>query len=108
MVKKSYLFFLFLCSCSSYEQFRYITEEFEVPTRTFNVNYTQAWQAVLDVMHKYDLEVKNQETGFVKTRWIDNTNEINFAHSVGLRDYVKSARMKIIVNVIKGFRGLGK
>ena len=104
MVKKSCLLLLFFCSCSSYEQFRYITEEFEMPSKTFNVNYTQAWQAVLDVMRKYDLEIMNQETGLVKTSWVDNTNEINFTHSVGLRDYVKSARMKIIVNVIKGFR----
>jgi len=90
--------------CSSYEQFRYITEEFEIPNKVFRHDYNQTWLAVLQVMKKYNLELTNQEAGVIKTRWEDNTLEINFADSFGSSDSVKAARFKLIVNVVKGFR----
>lgn len=55
-------------------------------------------------MKKYNLELTNQEAGVIKTRWEDNTLEINFADSFGSSDSVKAARFKLIVNVVKGFR----
>jgi len=91
--------------CASYDQFRYVTEEFEIPSKVFNADYAQTWQAVLQIMAKYDLELKNQEAGVIKTRWIDNTLEVNFADSFGGNDSVKAARFKLILNVVKGFRG---
>lgn len=99
------LFFLFISSCTSYEQFRYMTEEFEIPFQVYDTVYVEAWQGVLDVMQKYDLETTNQEAGVIKTRWIDNTNEINFTDYFGSRGNIKSARFKVVVNVVKGFRG---
>lgn len=91
-------------SCSSYEQFKYITEEFEIPNKVFRFDYNQTWLAVLQVMKKYNLELTNQEAGIIKTRWEDNTLEVNFADSFGSSDSVKAARFKLIVNVVKGFR----
>lgn len=82
-----------------------MTEELEIPTRVFRADYAQAWQAALSVLKTYDLELQNQEAGVIKTAWIDNTLELNFADSFGSSDTVKSARFKVIVNVIKGFRG---
>lgn len=96
---------IMLGSCSSYKQFQYVTEEFEVPTKVFKSDYAQAWQAVLQVMKTYDLEVTNQESGVIKTRWIDNTLQLNFADSFGSSDAVKAAKFKLIINVVKGFRG---
>lgn len=93
-----------LSSCSSYEQFRYITEEFEIPNKVYRFDYNQTWLAVLQVMKKYNLELTNQEAGVIKTRWQDNTLEVNFADSFGSSDAVKAARFKLIVNVVKGFR----
>lgn len=90
--------------CSSYEQFRYITEEFEIPNKVFRFDYNQTWLAVLQVMKKYNLELTNQEAGVIKTRWQDNTLEVNFADSFGSSDSVKAARFKLIINVVKGFR----
>lgn len=95
----------FLNSCSSYRDFQYMTEELEIPTKVFRADYAQTWQAVLSVLKTYDLELQNQEAGIIKTRWVDNTLELNFADSFGSSDAVKSARFKVIVNVIKGFRG---
>lgn len=111
MVKASFMKALLVSSliglagCASYDQFRYVTEEFEIPSKVFNADYPQTWQAVLQIMAKYDLELKNQEAGVIKTRWIDNTLEVNFADSFGGNDAVKAARFKLIINVVKGFRG---
>lgn len=92
-------------SCASYEQFKYITEEFEIPSKIFKSTYTQTWQAVLQYARKFDLAVQNQEAGILKTRWIDNTLELNFTDSFGSKDSVKSAKFKVIINLVKGYRG---
>lgn len=98
-------FIFFLVSCSSYEQFRYITEEFEIPQKVFKHDYNQTWLATLQVMNKSNLELSNQEAGIIKTKWIDNTLEVNFADSFGSKDAVKAAKFKLILNIVKGFRG---
>lgn len=99
------LFSLFLMSgCASYEKFRQVTEELEIPTHIFKADYNQTWQAVIQVMKKYDIAQQNQEAGFIKTRWMDNTLEVNFADSFGSGDSVKAAKFKLIVNVVKGYR----
>lgn len=107
LVKYSFIFLtLFsVTSCSSYKQFQYITEDFEIPKKVFRSNFNQSWQAVLQVMQAYDLEIQNQEAGIIKTRWIDNTLSLNFTESFTSSDNVKSAKFKVIVNVVKGFRG---
>lgn len=99
------LFLTILTSCSSYEQFQYIVEEYEIPSQVYTFDYNQTWQAVIKIMANYDLEIKNQETGVIKTRWRDNTTELNFSDSFGTGDSVKSAKFKLIVNVVKGFKG---
>jgi hypothetical protein len=92
-------------SCTSYQQFQYLSEEYEIPAQVFDADYTQTWQAVLQEMKKYNLSLQNQEAGVIKTRWTDNTLELNFADSFGTGDAVKAAKFMIIVNVVKGFRG---
>jgi hypothetical protein len=95
---------IFLSSCASYDQFVKITKDFEIPTKVFKSDFTQTWAAVVSVMKKYDIEQQNQEAGVIKTRWMDNTLEVNFADSFGSNDRVKAAKFKLLVNVIKGFR----
>ena len=95
---------LFFSSCASYEKFRQVTEELEIPSKLYKADYNQTWQAVISVMRKYDIAQQNQEAGFIKTRWMDNTLEINFADSFGSSDAVKAAKFKLIINVVKGFR----
>ncbi len=95
---------LFANGCGSYQQFQYIAEEFEIPSKVFRSDYNQTWQAVLQIMQKYDLALQNQEAGVIKTRWIDNTLQLNFADSFGSSDSVKAAKFKIIINIVKGFR----
>ncbi len=95
---------LIFSGCASYEKFRQVTEEAEMPSKVYKADYNQAWQAVIQVMRKYDIAQQNQEAGFIKTRWMDNTLETNFADSFGSSDAVKAAKFKLVVNVVKGFR----
>ena len=93
-----------LSSCASYEQFRKITEEFEIPTAVLDADFATTWSAVIQIMNDYEIEQKNQEAGYIKTRWIDNTLEVNFADSFGGQDAVKAAKFKLMINVTKGYR----
>ena len=104
---KFYLFIILLPllnGCANYEKFRQVTEELEIPTKIYRADYNQTWQAVIQVMRKYDIAQQNQEAGFIKTRWMDNTLEVNFTDSFGSSDAVKAAKFKVIVNVVRGFR----
>lgn len=98
------LLLLAITGCASYEKFRQVTEELEMPSRIYKADYNQTWQAVIQVMKKYDIAQQNQEAGHIKTRWMDNTLEVNFTDSFGSSDAVKAARFKLVVNVVKGFR----
>jgi hypothetical protein len=95
---------LSLGGCASYEKFRQVTEELEMPSKIYRADFNQTWQAVIEVMKKYDIAQRNQEAGYIKTRWMDNTMEVNFTDSFGSSDAVKAARFKLVVNVVKGFR----
>jgi len=94
-----------LGACSSYEQFAQVSEEYEIPSRVFRSDYNHTWQAVQQVVKNYDLSVMNQSTGVIKSRWIDNTLEINFTDSFSKTDAINAAKFKLIINVIKGYRG---
>lgn len=95
---------LLLSGCASYEKFRQVTEELEIPSKIYKADYNQTWQAVISVMRRFDIAQQNQEAGFIKSRWMDNTLEVNFADAFGSSDAVKSAKFKLVVNVVKGFR----
>jgi hypothetical protein len=95
---------LLLSGCASYEKFRQVTEELEIPSKIYKADYNQTWQAVISVMRRFDIAQQNQEAGFIKSRWMDNTLEVNFADAFGSSDAVKAAKFKLVVNVVKGFR----
>jgi hypothetical protein len=95
---------LLFSGCASYEKFRQVTEDLEIPTKIYKADYNQTWQAVLQVMKRFDIAQMNQEAGFVKTRWMDNTLETNFTDAFGSAEAVKAAKFKLVLNVVKGFR----
>lgn len=94
---------MLLSSCASYEKYQQITEELEIPAEIFKADFNQAWQAVLQVMQRFDVAFQNQEAGKIKTRWMDNTLEVNFADSFGSNDKVKAAEFRLLVNVSEGY-----
>lgn len=99
------LLILGTASCTSYENFKNVTEDLEIPSQVYRADYNKVWIEVMKITNKYAREVYNQEAGIIKTRWIDNTLELNFADSFGSNDSVKTARFKLIINVVKGYRG---
>ncbi len=108
LIKFSFVSFsvsILISGCSSYENFKQVSEELEIPSQVYRADYNKVWQEVMKITNKYDREVYNQEAGVIKTRWIDNTLELNFADSFGSNDAVKSAQFKLIINVVKGYRG---
>jgi hypothetical protein len=93
---------LFFLSCSSYEQFAKLNKEVEVPNALFNADFNQVWTATVTVMKEYEIETQNQDAGIIKTRWTDNTIEMNFQDAFGSSDRIKSAKFKLAVAVNKG------
>lgn len=79
-----------------------ITEELEIPSKVFRANFNQTWQAVLQVVKKYDIEHQSLESGVIRSKWIDNTGQLNFSDSFSSNDAVKGAKFKLIINVTKG------
>lgn len=92
-----------MTSCASYDEFKKVTEEYEFPSRVFRADFNQTWQAVIKIMKKYEIAQQNQESGYIKTRWIDNTLQLNFTNSFGSGEDVKVARFKLVINVTRGF-----
>lgn len=90
-------------SCASYEKFKQITEELEIPSKIFKSDYNQTWQAVIQIMKKYDIAQQNQESGVIKTRWMDNTLQVNFTDSFASSDAVKAAEFKLVISVAEGY-----
>lgn len=105
MLKTIKLLFLvtLLTNCTSYEKYKKITEELEIPTKVFSSDFNQSWAAVIQVMKRFDLAYTNQEAGKIKTRWMDNTLQVNFTDSFGSSDAVKAAEFLLLVNVSEGF-----
>ena len=94
-----------VAGCASYENFKQISEDLEIPSQTYQADYNKVWQEVMKITNKYEREVYNQEAGVIKTRWKDNTLEVNFADAFGSNEEIKSAQFKLIINVVKGYRG---
>ena len=103
MTKVLLLITFLFSSCASYEKFKLITEELEIPSQVFASDYNQTWQAVIQVMKRFDISYQNQESGKIKTRWMDNTLQVNFADSFGSKDSIKAAEFKLLINVAEGY-----
>lgn len=101
VIKLSFL--ILIVSCSSYEKYKKITEELEIPTKVYKSDFNQTWAAVLQVMKRFDISYSNQEAGKIKTRWMDNTLQVNFTDSFGSNDKVKAAEFQLMVNVAEGY-----
>ena len=92
----------FFISCSSYQKFR-DTEEFEYPSYTYNSTYLQTWQGVISTMKKFELDSRDQVSGHITTRWINNTDSYNFINVLGFNKDVRDARFQLKIVVTKGF-----
>lgn len=76
----------------------------EIPSQVYKSDFDQTWQAIIQVLSKYDIDKQNREAKVIQTRWMDNTNAINFADSFASSDNVKAAKFRLMINVVKGYR----
>lgn len=71
----------------------------EVYNRIFITDQPTAWQATLEALKSIRLDVSNQDSGFIQTKWTDNTVEKNFTE----RGIFMKAQYRFLISVVKGF-----
>jgi hypothetical protein len=71
--------------------------------RIYTTDWDSAWQATLEALKHTPLSVSNQESGFLQTKWIDNTAEKNFTDSFGEADNYLKAQYRFQVSLSKGY-----
>ena len=107
-LQKTFIVLIFSCltSCTSYDHFKNVSRDYELPSKVFRANYEMTWSAIKSIIdtYNYSLEVSNRASGLWKTRWIDNTLEMNFSNSLNRGSGYKAAKFKLIINVVKGYR----
>jgi hypothetical protein len=74
-----------------------------VVVRTYFTDLQTGWQSVLESLKNQPIDVKNEESGFVQTRWIDNTEQKNFSDSFGDGDALLKAQFRFRINVNRTF-----
>lgn len=61
---------------------------------------------MVKAMKDYEIQERNQEGGFIKTSWMDNTKELNFANAFDAGNTVQAARYRLRIEVFEGsYRG---
>ena len=107
-LQKTFVLLTFFCltGCTSYDHFKNVSRDYELPSQVFRTNYEMTWSAIKNIIdtYNYSLEVSNRASGLWKTRWVDNTLEMNFSNSLKRGSGYKAAKFKLIINVVKGYR----
>jgi hypothetical protein len=75
----------------------------QVFQRIYTTDWNTAWQATLEALKHNPLDISNQESGYLQTKWVDNTAEKNFADSFGEADSYLKAQYRFQVSLSKGF-----
>lgn len=73
-----------------------------VVSRIYLSDFDTVWQSTLDALKHNRLDISNRESGFIQTRWTDNTTEKNFVDSFGDTDSYLKAQYRFRVSVQKG------
>lgn len=100
--------------CSSYEKFKKQADDFEIPSMTYKVDANKVWSAVVSEVGNLmkrssgDIDHQSQDAGVIKTKWIDNTAEMNFSDSFGSDDKIKSAKYQLVVTVSAIGKGIAE
>lgn len=72
-------------------------------TKIFVAEKQIAWQATLDALKSFRLDISNRETGTIQTRWTDNTTQRNFVDSFGKSGSYLKAQFRYKVELGDGF-----
>lgn len=71
--------------------------------QVFLTDFNTAWQSVLDALRSSPLDQSSRESGFIQTKWTDNTSQKNFVDSLGAGVLYLKAQYRFQVTVAKGF-----
>lgn len=71
--------------------------------RIYLTDMNTAWQSALDALRNSVLDITNRESGFIQTKWTDNTAEKNFSDSYGGVSAYLKAQYRFKVSLSKGF-----
>lgn len=75
----------------------------QVYSRRYLTDLNTAWQASLEAMKSNPLEEKNPQSGYIQTKWVDNTEQRNFVDSFGDANATLKAQFRFKVNVASTF-----
>jgi hypothetical protein len=92
-----------LSSCATAYRESIGTDTSKVLHRVFLTDYTTSWQSVLEAIKNTHLDVSSRESGFIQTKWTDNTTEKNFVDSFGAGNAYLTAQYRLRLHVTKGF-----
>lgn len=71
--------------------------------RRFYTDMNTAWQSCLDAMKANPLDISNRESGYIQTKWVDNTEQRNLDDAFGDADSTLKAQYRFKVNVSNSF-----
>jgi hypothetical protein len=94
---------LSLSSCMSAYKKSVGGDPHPVVVRTYFTDLQTGWQSVLESLKDDPIDVKNEESGFVQTRWVDNTDQKNFSDAFGDGDALLKAQFRFRINVSRTF-----
>ncbi|MBY0471958.1 hypothetical protein K2X30_12395 [bacterium] len=80
----------------------------QVFTRIFFADFNTSWAAVTESLKSYSLDISNRDSGFLQTRWTDNTSQKNFIDSFGAPDQYLQTKYRFKVTVATGFYNMNK
>ncbi len=72
-------------------------------TKIYLSTFDTVWQATLDSLKSHRLDVSNRESGYIQTRWQENTSEKNFVDSFGGAGAYLKAQFRFRISVSQGF-----
>lgn len=75
----------------------------QIFSRRYYTDVNTAWQAALEAMKSNPLDISNRESGYIQTKWVDNTEQRNFVDAFGDADTALKAQYRFKVNVASTF-----
>jgi hypothetical protein len=95
---------LSLSSCvSAYRESVGVDNVGKIYNRRYVTDLNTAWQATLEALKSYPISEKNLESGFIQTKWVDNTEQRNFVDSFGDANATLKAQFRFKINVSSTF-----
>lgn len=71
--------------------------------RIFLSDFNTVWLAGLDALKNAPLDISNREAGFIQTKWVENTEQLNFTNVFGAGpEQVIRAQFRFRISAAKG------